>query len=177
MPDKFSQGAFDDRNWIEKITESIPLYSGYQNRDRRRETDKLLRSFISDQINEVNQTIKKVALFLTDSGIIQPLQKIDRIWAEMEYLRDKIRIASYGYSGFFDTLKINEDVIEVLYKCDLEVLEKVKALKKLIQTPAASNFDKPDQISSQINKWAEEVENLKQKILERDSIIIKSKGL
>jgi len=46
------------------------------------------------------------------------MDDMERAAIQIQTFSDKIRTASYGYSGFFDAVKINEDELAQLYSFD-----------------------------------------------------------
>ena len=51
---------------------------------------------------------------------------------------DKIRTASYGYSGFFDATKVNEDELANVYQYDEALLDLVAEVSRAIDNVEAS---------------------------------------
>lgn len=177
MIDKFVQKTFDERNWIEKITEFIPLYSGYQNKDRRREADKILRMSIVGNLNKGIDILKGIQLDLTEARLLNVISKVERLISQIEYLRDKIKTASYGYSGFFDNIKIKETELDLLYQHDYNIISKVNDLNNTIEPFSVSETKHSSEISNHINQWCKKIETIQQLVIDRESVILKSKGL
>jgi hypothetical protein len=51
---------------------------------------------------------------------------------------DKVTTAAYGYSGFFDAVKINQDEIFKLYNYDLVLLEKADETSRAVDNAEKS---------------------------------------
>ncbi|NMC77978.1 MAG: hypothetical protein GYA59_01345, partial [Chloroflexi bacterium] len=51
---------------------------------------------------------------------------------------DRVRTAAYGYAGFFDAIKINQEELAQLYQYDLSLLESVDAVKNAIDNVETS---------------------------------------
>ena len=57
---------------------------------------------------------------------------------KVQTFMDKIRTASYGNSGFFDAIKINEDELARLYEFDLALLESADEVQRAVDNVASS---------------------------------------
>ena len=57
---------------------------------------------------------------------------------KMQTFIDKITVSSYGYSGFFDAVKINEEELSKLYEHDLAFLDLEDGISRAIDNVEAS---------------------------------------
>jgi len=55
---------------------------------------------------------------IADAGQLDFLDDVDNIALKLRTFSDRIKNASYGYSGFFDTVKINEKELTQIYTFD-----------------------------------------------------------
>ena len=122
------QKATEGRGLLEKIAGYIPIFGGYLERDRRRESDKIVRDFAVRKIEEAKKSLDGLILRLTDSGQLFALKGMDRIQNRLQKLASKIRYAEYGESGFFDTVKVREADLEELYRFDMALVKAVDEL-------------------------------------------------
>ena len=53
---------------------------------------------------------------------------MDRLQAKMDRVVEKVNHASYGYSGFFDAVKVKEDSLDRMIEFDNKLLDSVDAL-------------------------------------------------
>jgi hypothetical protein len=56
------------------------------------------------------------------------LPDIDRLTAKMDRITEKVNHASYGYSGFYDIVKIKEENLDRMITFDNQLLDEVDAL-------------------------------------------------
>ncbi len=63
---------------------------------------------------------------------------------KLHQVADSIRFASYGYSGVFDAVKIDEDKLDKLYSFDIALAESVSAVQETAERLKAA----PDQASA-----------------------------
>ncbi len=109
--------------WVNKIAKSIPGFSGYFRKEERRENDQRMREKISHIIEKITDVLNEKGRIITKSGDISLLDRIGRIRKRLEKLKDGVRYADYGYSGFFDKKEISEDTLRSVYNIDHELLE------------------------------------------------------
>jgi hypothetical protein len=59
---------------------------------------------------------------LSQGGLLY-IDDVEKAAIKLRTFIDKIRRASYGYSGFFDAVKINEDELARIYEYDAALLD------------------------------------------------------
>ena len=60
---------------------------------------------------------------MADAGQLDLLDDVDAIGLKLRTFTDRIKNASYGYSGFFDAVKINEKELAQIYAFDAAFFE------------------------------------------------------
>lgn len=116
------------RNWLERLGEKIPGFRGFQDRELRREVDKLQREHLAKELGRLKVATRGKAAAYTDQGQIGALHLFERLDRQLDGLSQAIRFSDYGASGFFDVVKINEPELEKLYQFDLSILEDLALL-------------------------------------------------
>jgi len=122
MSDLFDR-VTEDQDPITRIASKIPGFGGYIERQTRRSADKLLRESMASAYEELVKRVSDIQKDLVSGGEIGVLDDLETAVMKMQTFVDKIRNASYGYSGFFDAVKINEDELAQIYHYDLSMLE------------------------------------------------------
>lgn len=130
------------RNWLERAAEFIPGYSGYQQREARRDSDKLYREHLAGRLRATKTVLTDVMLELTAHDGLNLLGTIDRSVRKLDRAENQIRFAAYGYRGFFDAVRIQEAQLDELYRFDLSLSENVANIEKAAQTLKLSIVDK-----------------------------------
>lgn len=123
-----SSNAGDQRNWIERLTEKIPGYTGYVDRERRRDIDKLHRERLADRLRSLKSPLTELVRELSSSGRLMEVGPVDSAIKKLDRLENRVRFASYGYSGFFDVVKIEQTQLDSIYRFDLALVEQVDKL-------------------------------------------------
>lgn len=133
MTDGFEE-AKDQRNWLERLGDRIPGFKGYQNRELRRDVDKMQREHLAEEIGTIKRAARGRVRDYTDAGQIGALQHFERIDQALDGLSQRVRFAEYGQSGFFDAVKIGEAELDRLYRFDLAFVDVVAALAASVQS-------------------------------------------
>lgn len=120
----------DQRNWLERLSDKIPGYAGYASKDRRRDVDKMHREHLADRLRASKQFVTDAVRELTETGRLFEVGPLDRTLKKLDQAENRIRFASYGYAGFFDTIKIEEPQLEAIYRFDLALTEKVEEAER-----------------------------------------------
>ena len=131
--------ANDQRNWFERLSAKIPGYGGYVDKERRRDTDKRQRELLADRVRSLKGPINEVMRDLSTGGRLFEIGPVDHLTKKIDRIENRIRYASYGYSGFFDVVKIQEAQLDALYQFDLSLVEQVDALEAKINELKANS--------------------------------------
>jgi hypothetical protein len=122
-----------DRNWIESILHYIPGFRGYLRKEERRDSDKLLRDHLAAKLDGLKRRIDPIIRDITASGGLAALGDVDRAKSVLDKLAGRIRTASYGYSGMFDAVKIDEQKLDRLYEFDAALVQRMEKLEDSIE--------------------------------------------
>jgi len=161
MTNGFDQ-ARAQRNWLERLGEKIPGFGGFQDRELRREVDKMQREHLAGAIADLKGVVRERAQAYTDAAQIGSLHLFDRLDRRLEGLSQSIRFSDYGGTGFFDVEKIGEAELEKIYEFDLSLLEDLSVLTGSIAAipqpgagdPAAGVEAAQGQLTDLENKWS-----------------------
>ena len=67
------------RNWLERLGEKIPGFRGFQDRELRREVDKMQREYLAGSIADLKGVVRDRARSYTDAAQIGSLHLFDRL--------------------------------------------------------------------------------------------------
>ena len=130
MSDGFEQ-ARAQRNVLERLIDRIPGFRGFQDRELRRDVDKLQREHLAAEVGRVKAALREHARAYTDAGRIGVLDRFERLDRRLDGLALSIRHADYGASGLFAPEKVSEADLARLYEFDLSLLDDLAALARL----------------------------------------------
>lgn len=116
-----------DENAFQRLLEVIPGFDGYREREIRRTADKLVRENLVAELDRVRDALNRIVAAWSRAGKLGRLTEIDRLARMLGKARDNIRFADYGYTGFFDAVKIKEEQLDRMYEYDVSLHENVAA--------------------------------------------------
>jgi hypothetical protein len=128
------QEAKSQMRLSERIAAFVPGFRGYKEKELRRESDKLIRNHLYLKLNEVRNDIKAIFQTLADRRYMDVLTDMDRLNAKMDRMVEKINHASYGYSGFFDVVKVKEENLDRMIDFDNKLLDGINSLAAEVNT-------------------------------------------
>jgi hypothetical protein len=126
--------AEDRRNLLERIAAKIPGIKGYLDRELRRDVDKMQRDWLAEQVDRSRGAMQAKIRDWSRSGNLANLDLASSIDKALDRLANRIRHADYGYTGFFDPVKIREEELDRLYAFDLAMINTVESLADRIET-------------------------------------------
>ena len=118
----------DSRTGLEKLADVIPGWGGYQERQNRRKADQLLRQTLAEKLAGQRRNLDVAQKDLISHGKIDLIDDVGSAVTQLQTFMDRIRTASYGYSGMFDAVRINQDELEQMYNFDAALFEYVDRL-------------------------------------------------
>jgi hypothetical protein len=108
---------------FKKLASYVPGFNGYVERQNRRAADKLLRETVARRFDELYKRASALQTELIGQGKLEFVDDMESATIKIQTFRDKVMTATYGYSGFFDAVKINEKELETLYNYDMAFFE------------------------------------------------------
>ena len=112
----------------ETIASFIPGFRGYKEKEIRRESDRLIRNHLYLKLSIEKNDLREIEQKLADRRYFDVLTDMDRLLAKMDRVVEKVNHASYGYSGFFDAVKVKEDNLDHMIAFDNKLIDGVTAL-------------------------------------------------
>lgn len=117
----------------ERIAAALPGFRGYKEKELRRESDKLVRNNLYLKLTKDKDNVKSISQKIADKRYMDALTDIDRLNAKMDRITEKVNHASYGYAGFYDIVKIEEENLDRMITFDNQLLDEVNALTASIE--------------------------------------------
>ncbi len=154
---------------LEKLINKIPGYSGYKEKEMRRDADKLLRDHIYGVLTEQRRRIEDIQ---GELGIeyIESVEKIGKARRRLQTLADTVHTAAYGYAGLFDAVRVKEDELDALYEFDNGLLAEAEAIVACIDSLQAA-IDNSEGIGGAIRELTTTITNLQDLYNRRKDVI------
>ena len=150
--------AKDQMRLSERIAAAIPGFRGYKEKELRRESDKLIRNHLHLKLSEAKSNLRTIFQKLSDRRYFDVLTDMDRLMAKSDRVVEKVNHASYGYSGFFDVVKVREENLDRMISFDNQLIDEVNSL-----TADVDAF-KAELIAGEFKNMKERIQNLTEKL-------------
>lgn len=128
------ENAKQRRNWLERIAAKIPGIKGYVDRELRRDVDKMQRDWLAQQLDRGRGSVQEQIRQWSRTGNLGNLDLASSLDKALDRLANRIRHADYGYTGFFDVVKIKETELDRLYEFDVGLMDTVEDLALRIES-------------------------------------------
>jgi hypothetical protein len=125
--------ARERRNFLERLGAKIPGFSGYLEREVRREVDKLQRDWLADQVDRARFAINGKIREWSRAGRLENLDRASSVEKSLDRLANRIRHADYGSTGFFDAVKIGQAELDKIYEFDLTLSDAMEYLAMQVE--------------------------------------------
>jgi hypothetical protein len=156
----------------ERIAAALPGFHGYKEKEIRRESDKLIRNHLYLKLSKDKDNVRVISQKIADKRYLDILPDIDRLTAKMDRITEKVNHASYGYSGFFDIVKIKEEHLDRMIAYDNQLLDSVNALTADIDALKAQLLSGDySNLKDKIQGVADKFELLEDTFDKRDEVI------
>lgn len=126
------------RGALETLLRHIPGFRGYLEKEYRRDSDALERTWLADRLQQSKRSLDTVSSVLANAGHLESLPQIDHLRAKLDRVIARIRGAWQGYSGIFDLVKINEASLDRLYEHDVGMMNRVDEFATTVERLAGA---------------------------------------
>jgi hypothetical protein len=120
------QQYVEQRTALETLVGRLPGFHGYLEKEYRRDSDSLARTWLADQLQWSKRAIDALSLRLADAGKLPLLPQCDRLRAQVDELIARIRGAWEGYTGVFDLVKVDQALLDRVYNHDVGLMHAVE---------------------------------------------------
>ncbi len=164
--------AKSEMRLTERIVAALPGFRGYKEKELRRESDKLIRNHIYLRLSEARRDLKAAFQKLSDSKMQEVLTDMDRFIMRFDRVAQKINHASYGYTGFFNIVKVEESKLDKMIDYDNGLIGHVEKI-----VAEADSFKKEvtkqkfEKTRDHLDNLEETLESLEEAFDERDEVI------
>jgi hypothetical protein len=157
----------------EKIAAFVPGFRGYKEKELRRESDRLIRNHLYLKLSLEKTDLREIEQKLADRRYFDVLTDMDRLLAKMDRVVEKVNHAVYGYSGFFDAVKVKEDSLDNMIAFDNKLLEGITSLTTEIdafKTDLASGAT--TNLKTRVQNVTDKLESLENTFDQRNEVIM-----
>lgn len=138
LGDRILSKITDSKDLLTKLGSKIPGFSGYIDRQERRNSDKLLRDTVANRVMKQHKRVSEIQNELISEGQILFLDDLEKAALRMMTFADRVRTATRGYSSVFEAVKIDEDALNKILQYDNALLEMTDGVSTAIDHVQAS---------------------------------------
>src|SRR5512139_3450326 len=106
----------------ERVAAFIPGFRGYKEKEIRRESDRLIRNHLNLKLSAAKTDLRSIFQKLADRRYLDVTTDMDRLVAKMDRVTEKVNHAPYGYTGFFDAVKVKEQNLDRMIDFDNQLI-------------------------------------------------------
>lgn len=133
------QGQIEEgRGKIKELLLKVPGFKGYIEMEDRRSADKMVRDVVADRFQEQLDRLTSIMTEFVDRGDLVYVDDLEGIATKIRTFIDRIRHAAYGYTGFFDAIRIDAEKLDKLYDYDQALLDGVDGFNELLESLASA---------------------------------------
>lgn len=125
------------KNIFDKIGSLIPGFSGYAEREGRRNCDKILREKIVEQLLYVEKILYERMNESLKRNHKDEIKDLEELRKQVDTLSSRVKFAPHGATGFFNDKQIKENELSKIYQIDFEL---AKATKNLLTNATDSSL-------------------------------------
>lgn len=165
--------ASDQMRLSERIFAALPGFRGYKEKELRRESDKLIRNHLYLKISQARNDLKTVFQKLSDRRSFDVLTDMDRLVARFDRVSEKVNHASYGYSGFFDVVKIEEGALDRMIAFDSQLVDSADKIVTEVSTfKSEVSKQQFDNAKEHVQTLSDSLEDFEENFDKRQEVIL-----
>jgi len=117
---------------LERLMLDLPGFRGYKLREQRREAYRIVRSYVYDSLERSRDDLMSSLQTLTDNKLSELVEPMNRLVAKLDRVAEKINRASYGYAGFFDSVRIEEPDLDRMLAYDTQLVDSARKFSEMV---------------------------------------------
>jgi hypothetical protein len=119
---------------ITSFLNDLPGYTGYRDKESRRDSDKRLRDSIASQLASIADRVERAGATLVQRRELEKSQAIEQLVRSLNHAANRISSQSYGYGGIFSDTPVDERALAQLFLFDKGLATKVGQLDAQLAT-------------------------------------------
>jgi hypothetical protein len=157
----------------ERILAALPGFRGYKEKELRRESDKLIRNHLSQKLAQARSNFKTIFQKMSDRRQLDVFADMDRLVAKFDLVTEKINHAPYGYSGFFDVVKVQEEALDRMTDFDNQLIDQVNSIASEVDAfKSEISKQKFDKAKDRVQNLTETLETFEETLDKREEVIM-----
>ena len=147
----------------------LPGYKGYKEREGSRNTDKILREYLTAKLKESRSRYDDFKVELTDRGNLNLFKPAEKVTQVLSKVTNRVRYANYGFSGRWLGQKIEVKELDQVHDFDKQLATKVNEFEEAIK--GLEGLDDDDAITSALRDLAGMLRDMDESLNDREQIL------
>src|SRR5258706_2859837 len=126
---------------LEKLASCVPGYSGYAEREKRRDTDQALRRSVASRLSDLTPVVDRLVAEALRTMRLEALEPLDSLKRRLSRAADAIGHATAGYAGLFDARDVDAKELDRLTDHDRRLREAVEELSQGVRATSLDAID------------------------------------
>jgi len=147
----------------------LPGYKGYKEREGARNTDKLLREYLSSKLKEARSHYDDFKVELTRRGNLGLMNPAEKVTQTLSRVIDRLRYANYGFSGKWFGQKLGVEELDKVHEFDKQLATRVDEIDQGIR--ALDGLDDDGEITTALKDLAGVIRDVDEALNEREQIL------
>lgn len=164
----------DVKTSVTSLANSIPGYIGYQSKERRRDSDRVLRERLTNQYNAQRDRLTRIQQDAVRGGDLQAVSDIEGANQILSRFISRLRVAPTGYAGWFDAAQIQEADLDLIYQFDSTLANGVDELADVVDKLQQAVRSKTN-VSDAVYALRDELDTLNQRLDAREEFVARGK--
>jgi len=156
----------------EKIVVYIPEYKGYEEKETRRETERLVRGKASRHIGSAVRTAERALARAMGTFGVDKSKVTSKLVFELNYIYNKVSKVPSGYSGLSDVAKVKEEDTDKLIDHDFTMITLAEEIenkgKELLELTMRGDYGS---ISKAIEELHDTISKIEDIMAARESVL------
>ncbi|MCL4247614.1 MAG: hypothetical protein KJ065_05660 [Anaerolineae bacterium] len=159
------------RDALPRLMERIPGFTGYLDLTARRAADRMIRDYVSGEVQKRLTRLADIGKRLLDSeGGLSRMSKLESARSKWQLYHDRVKAAAPGYQGFFELKKVDALALEHLYSFDDAQLRFVDRLDEAVTALDQAVRDQAD-VGAAIEALEQAAVEANEAFLLRDDVV------
>jgi len=124
---------------IDRMLDRIPGYAGYRDKERRRDSDRVIRDTLALDYGQLADRLGALARRLADERRILAVGIVDRPHKQLQSFINRVRTASYGYAPLFSDAPVDAASLDQLAAFDRALADQQEILSGQIDALEAAD--------------------------------------
>jgi hypothetical protein len=155
---------------LETLMRKIPGYGGYLDREQRRDADRLHREFLAKGTSTLKAKVQDIQEEMLRNGDMSQMSRFGDIGNRLDRITERLRHASYGYTGLFAAAEVNIEELNRIYEFDLSLVNSLQAAEDAVKALDTAVSAK-DNAGAKATDLEKNLRDLDSKIDEREKLL------